>query len=78
MICVRDASDQTHATLKARAKRQGISLSALLKLELLNMADRAAIAERPSMKEWLDAVRQDKPIRMKVSAAQIIRKMRGT
>ena len=45
MVQIRDVPDNVHSTLKARAAREGISLSDLIKQEL----ERAA--ERPSMQE---------------------------
>ena len=55
MIQVRDVPDTVHRTLKARAAREGMSLSDFIKREL----ERAA--ERPTMKEWLERARQAKP-----------------
>ncbi len=70
MIQVRDVPEQVHSTLKARAAREGMSLSDFIKREL------ERVAERPSMREWLDRTLQAEPIRSKRSAAQIIREMR--
>ena len=70
MIQVRDVPDDVHRTLKARAAREGMSLSDYLKKEL------ERVAERPSMREWLERVRQRTPIRSKQSAAQILRELR--
>jgi hypothetical protein len=70
MIQVRDVRDQVHRTLKARAAREGMSLSNFIKKEL----DRTA--ERPTMREWLESARQAKPISSKRSAAQIVRELR--
>ncbi len=47
MVQIRDVPDEVHGILKARAAREGMSLSDFLKREL----ERAA--ERPSMQEWL-------------------------
>lgn len=69
MIQVRDVPDQVHSILKARAAREGVSLSDFIKREL----ERAA--ERPSMRHWLDRTKQIKPIRAKRSAAQVVRKL---
>lgn len=64
MIQVRDVPDEVHATLKARAAREGMSLSDYyIKGEL----ERAAA--RPSMCEWLDLTRQAKPVRARRSSA---------
>jgi hypothetical protein len=61
-----------HGTLKARAAREGISLSDFIKREV----ERSA--ERPTMREWLELTQRAKPIRAKRSAAQIVRELRDT
>lgn len=71
MIQIRDVPEQVHSTLKARAAREGMSLSDFIKREL----ERAA--ERPTMQEWLERTQLVKPIRAKRSAAQIIRELRN-
>jgi plasmid stability protein len=70
MIQVRDVPDQLHSTLKARAAREGMSLSDFIKREL------GRSAERPTMSEWLEQARRAKPIPMKRSAAEIVRELR--
>jgi plasmid stability protein len=70
MIQIRNVPDQVHSILKARAAREGMSLSDLIKQELQHSA------ERPTMREWLEKTRQAKPIPSKRSAAQIIRELR--
>ena len=70
MIQVRDVPEDVHSTLKARAAREGMSLSAFIKRELEH------IVERPSMREWLDLTRKMKPIPSKQSGAQIVRGLR--
>ncbi len=70
MIQVRDVSDQVHSTLKARAAREGMSLSDFIKREL------ERTAERPSMQEWLELTQQAKPIPARRSPAQVIRQLR--
>lgn len=70
MIQIRDVPEKVHSTLKARAAREGMSLSDMLKKEL------ERLAERPSMAEWLESTREIKPIPSKRTAAQIIREMR--
>jgi plasmid stability protein len=70
MIQVRDVPEQVHSTLKTRAAREGMSLSDYIKREL----ERAA--ERPTMQEWLELTQRAKPIRMKRSAAQVVRELR--
>ena len=70
MIQIRDVPEQVHRILKARAAREGMSLSDFIKKEL------ESSAERPTMREWLESTRQAKPIPTKRSAAQIIRELR--
>ena len=72
MIQVRDVPEQVHSTLKARAAREGMSLSDFIKKEL----ERAV--ERPTMREWLERTAQAKPIPSKRSAAQIVRELRDS
>jgi plasmid stability protein len=72
MIQVRDVPDRVHRTLKARAAREGMSLSDFLKKEL------ARVAERPTIEEWLDRAQQASPIRAKMSPAQAIRELRDS
>ena len=70
MVQIRNVPDKVHSTLKARAAREGMSLSDYLKRELEHAA------ERPSMKEWLEHVQKAKPVPLKRSAAQLIRELR--
>jgi plasmid stability protein len=70
MIQVRDVPDEVHGILKSRAAREGMSLSDFIKRELEH------VAERPTMREWLDRTRQNKPIPANRTAAQIIRELR--
>ena len=72
MIQVRDVPEHVHRTLKSRAAREGMSLSDFLKKEL------AHVAERPTMKEWLERAQQAKPIRTERSPAQVIRELRDS
>jgi antitoxin FitA len=72
MIQVRDVPDRIHSTLKARAAHEGMSLSDFIKKEL------ERVAERPTMREWLDRTQQASRIPKKRSAAQIIRELRDT
>ena len=72
MIQIRDVPEEVHSTLKARAAREGMSLSDFIKREL------ASSAERPTMREWLEMTQRAKPIHSKQSAAQIIRELRDT
>jgi antitoxin FitA len=70
MIQVRNVPESVHGTLKSRAAREGMSLSGFIKREL------ERLAERPTMREWLERTGQAKPIAGKRTAAQIIRELR--
>lgn len=70
MIQIRDVPEPLHTTLKTRAAQEGMSLSDFLKREL------ELSAQRPTMREWLERVRQRKPIPAKRTAARIIRDLR--
>jgi antitoxin FitA len=70
MIQIRDVPEEVHCTLKARAAREGMSLSDFIEREL------ERIAERPTMREWLERTQQAKGIPAKRSAAQVVRELR--
>jgi hypothetical protein len=70
MIQVRDVPERLHGTLKARAAREGMSLSEFIKREL------ERVAERPTLQEWLDQTRQARPIHSMRTSARIIRELR--
>jgi antitoxin FitA len=70
MIQIRDVPEHVHGTLKARAAREGMSLSDFIKGEL------ERTTERPTMREWLELTQRAKPISAKRSAAQIVRELR--
>jgi len=72
MIQLRDVSEQMHSTLKARAAREGMSLSGFIKRELERML------ERPTLQEWLERTRKAERIPTKQSAAQVVRKLRAS
>lgn len=72
MIQVRNVPESLHGVLKARAAREGMCLSDFLRIEL------ERIAERPTMKEWLEQTRQRSPIPSKQSAARVIRELRNS
>jgi plasmid stability protein len=70
MIQIRNVPEPVHNTLKARAAREGMSLSDFLKKEL------ERTVERPTMREWLEFTRQARAIATKHSAAQVVRELR--
>jgi hypothetical protein len=71
-IQIRDVSDSTHATLSARARRAGLSLSAYLKREADEMA------ARPSLDEWYAEIRSAPRTNVEIDFAELIRKDRDS
>ncbi len=72
MIQIRDVPEQLHGVLKARAAREGMSLSDFIKREL------ERTAEQPTMREWLERAQRMKPIVTDRSAAEVIRELRDS
>jgi plasmid stability protein len=70
MIQIRNVPDDLHRILKVRAAREGMTLSDYLLSEI------ELVAEKPTMKEWLDKVSRDEPVEVDESPAEIIRRMR--
>ena len=70
MIQIRNVPDDLHRTLKVRAARAGMTLSDYLLSEI------ELVAEKPTMKEWLDKVSGDGPVEVDESPAEIIRRIR--
>jgi plasmid stability protein len=66
MLQVRDLSENTHQVLKIRAAKARMSLSDYVAREL------DAIAERPTMDEWLDQVRSRENVNPGISAREIL------
>jgi plasmid stability protein len=71
MIQIRNVPDDLHGKLKARAAQRGLSLSDYL----LRMAEREA--DTLSIEELTERIRRRGPVKRGVSAADIIREMRG-
>ena len=72
MIQVRDVPEEVHSILKSRAARDGMSLSDFIKREL------ARVAERPTMREWLERTQRTKPLESQRSGAQVVRELRDS
>ena len=67
MIQVRNVPDALHRTLKARAAMAGMSLSDYLLAEMRQMA------ERPTMEELRNRLRQREPVTLPVPADRAVR-----
>jgi plasmid stability protein len=72
MIQVRNVPEQLHRALKARAASLGMSLSDYLLSELRE------IAERPTLWEWQRKLETRQPVKLPVSAAEIVRAERDS
>lgn len=70
MIQIRHVPDDLHRRLKARAATEGMSLSDYLLSEL------RALAEQPTLREFLDRLHQREPVKLRESPATIIRSIR--
>lgn len=70
MIQIRNVPDELHRTLKARAAREGMTLSDYLLSEI------EQVAKKPTMKEWLERVEKLEPVEVDEPPAVTIRRMR--
>ena len=70
-IQVRNVPDEVHREAKARAAREGISLSAYVLRELERTLD------GPPVEEVLARLRSLEPVESPMSSAEIIREIRG-
>jgi plasmid stability protein len=71
MIQIRNVPDEVHKVLKIRAAKEGMSLSDFL---LREMTD---IAERPTLQDMIERIRQREPVELDEDPAITIRKLRG-
>jgi antitoxin FitA len=67
MIQIRNVPDDLHRRLKVRAAQMGMSLSDYLKREL------GHVAERPTLEEMLERIRQREPVELSEPIEDIIR-----
>lgn len=70
MIQLRNVPDDLHRKLKARAATAGMTLSDFL------IREAKLIADRPTNEEMIARLRALPPVKLKTSAAKIIREMR--
>ena len=70
MIQIRNVPDELHRVLKARAASEGMSLSDYLLSEV------EKVAEKPTLRELMERLRQDEPVELSESPAEVIRQMR--
>jgi antitoxin FitA len=70
MIQIRNVPDELHRALKVRAAKAGMTLSDYLLSEI------EQIAEKPTMKEWLERVAELEPVEVDEPPEVTIRRMR--
>ena len=70
MIQIRNVPDDLHRTLKVRAAKAGMTLSDYLLSEI------EQVAEKPSLREWLEMVGRDEPVELDEPPEVTIRRMR--
>ena len=70
MIQIRNVPDELHRTLKVRAAKAGMTLSDYLLSEI------ERVAEKPTMKEWLERVAKLEPVEVDEPPEVTIRRMR--
>ncbi len=70
MIQIRNVPDDLHRKLKVRAARAGMTLSDYLLSEI------EQVAEKPSLKEWLEMVARREPVELYEPPEVTIRRMR--
>lgn len=71
MIQIRNVPDEIHQALKARAAREGMSLTDFLLREVTK------VAEKPSLDELLERIRRRGPIGEPFDSAAAVREVRG-
>ena len=71
MIQIRNVPDDVHQALKIRATKAGMSLSAYLLREITK------VAEKPTLEEVFERIRQREPVELDEDTAVTIRKLRG-
>jgi antitoxin FitA len=70
MLQIRNVPDDLHRTLKVRAAKASMTLSDYLLSEI------EQVANKPTLREWLEMVSRDEPVEVDESPAEIIRRMR--
>lgn len=70
MIQLRNVPDALHRGLKARAAMAGMSLSDYL------LAEIKEIAERPTLEELRDRLRERRPVSARIDSARLVREER--
>ena len=72
MLQIRDVPPEIHERLKARAAREGRTLSDMLREEL------ALIADTPTRAEVIENIRGQEPVPLPEPPSAVLRRMRDT
>lgn len=72
MVQIRNVPSELHRELKARAALEGMSLSEYLLRELRH------VVERPTLDEMRKRLERRRPVRLRQSAAEVIRAERDS
>jgi plasmid stability protein len=72
MVQIRNVPDAMHRKLKARAAIAGLALSDYVRLEL------ERVLEKPTREELLERLSKSAPIKLKPTAAQLVRAERDS
>ena len=70
-IQIRNVPESLHRRLKARAAQEGVSMSRFVLREI----ERAL--ERPTRREWIEALRSQPEVELEISPADILREERN-
>jgi antitoxin FitA len=70
LVQIRDVPDEVHRILKARAAREGVSLSEYLRAEL------ERVAQSPTPDELLARLQSRRPVRTTETSADALRRVR--
>lgn len=70
-IQIKNVPDEVYRALETRAAKSGMTLSEYL------LSEMGGMAEKPTMKEWLDKVSRDEPVELDEPPAVTIRRVRG-
>ena len=71
MIQIRNVPESLHRRLKARAALEGVSMSRFVLREI----ERSL--ERPTRREWIEALRSQPEVALDISPADMLRDERG-
>ncbi len=72
MLQIRNVPEDTHRLLKSRAAMEGVSMSHFVLREI------EKIVRRPSRREVLEAIRNQPPVALDVTPAEVVKEARDS